>query len=143
MKECWVRLGKFWERKGHSCEASRLQARPLASGPVPKACVLNSGLAPHALSGSQGGEAPGLTSPRETRCCCYLRLLGPLKAPMCWSCFHLGTSLQTQPTASWQPLTMSSSPRDGEDEFVMTSSPMPTSSASRCRRTARRPHVGL
>jgi len=28
MKECWVRLGKFWERKGHSCEASRLQARP-------------------------------------------------------------------------------------------------------------------
>ena len=33
--EPYVRLLLDNARKGHSCEASRLQARPLASGPVP------------------------------------------------------------------------------------------------------------
>lgn len=33
-KERWSRQRKFRERKGYSCEASRLQAQPLPNGPV-------------------------------------------------------------------------------------------------------------
>jgi hypothetical protein len=35
-KEQWARLRKF-KRKGHSCEALRLQAQSLANGPVRQA----------------------------------------------------------------------------------------------------------
>ena len=33
-KERWSRQRKFRDRKGYSCEASRLQAQPLPNGPV-------------------------------------------------------------------------------------------------------------
>jgi hypothetical protein len=51
-------------------------------------------------------------------------------------CFPVGISLPILPTAFWQPLTMLSLQRGGEEEFATTSRPIATYLGSRFPRTA-------
>src|SRR5689334_2234113 len=77
-----------------------------------------------------------------TRCFCFLHLLGPPRVPMCRFCCPLGISLPTQPTAFWQPRTMSSLRRGGADGFATTLPQMPTCLGPLCRTTAKQPLDG-